>query len=201
MDTMNLFLRQHAIAHSAEMAGESQCEWSFQDALLEGFSEEQMRLRPQAGMNSVAWLIWHMARTEDVVMNLLVAGRPQVLQEEDWLTRLKLSRSDIGTGAGDEDVADISAKLDIPALLAYRMAVGRRTREIVSLLQPEELAGPVEPSRITHLLSVGTLIDDAYSLAEFWKSKTKGFLLAMPATGHNFAHLGEAINIKRRLGL
>ena len=201
MDMMKLFLRQHAIAHSAEVAGESECEWSFQDALLEGFSEEQMRLRPQPGMNSIAWLIWHMARTEDVVMNLLVAGHPQVLQEEDWPARLKLSRLDIGTGAGDEDVADISAKLDIPALLAYRVAVGHRTREIVRALKPAKLAEPIDPSRIAHLLSEGTLVGDAYSLAEFWKSKTKGFLLAMPATGHNFAHLGEAISVKRRLGL
>ena len=201
MDSMHLFLHQHAIAHSAEMAGEGECEWSFQDAVLEGFSDEQMRLRPQPGMNSVAWLIWHMARTEDVVMNLLVADRPQVLHEGDWLSKLNPSRADIGTGMGDEDVAGISTNLDIAALRAYRVAVGRRTREIVQTLRPEELRESVDPSRIAGLLSEGVLIADAHSLAEFWKSKTKAFLLAMPATGHNFAHLGEAINVKRRLGL
>ncbi len=201
MDAMYLFLRQHAIAHSAEMAREGECEWSFQDALLAGLSEEQLRLRPQPGMNSLAWLIWHVARTEDVAMNLLMAGRPQVLQEEDWPGRLKLTRSDIGTGAADEEVADISAKLDIPALLAYRMAVGRRTREIARTLRLEELAEPVPAGRIDALLSAGTLLDNARGLAEFWRGKSKAYLLAMPATGHNLAHLGEAMSIRGRLGL
>jgi hypothetical protein len=164
LNTMDLFLRQHAIAHSAEMAGESECEWSFQDGLLDGFSEEQIRLRPQPGMNSVVWLIWHIARTEDVVMNLLVAGRPQVLQDrkEDWPARLKLSRADIGTGTGDQDVADISANLDIPALLAYRMVVGRRTREIVRALKPKELAEPADPSRIVQVCPPGYEAAAAY---------------------------------------
>jgi DinB superfamily len=201
MDPLYLFLRQHAITHSVAMVGADECEWSFQDALLEGISEEQLRLQAQPGTNTVAWLIWHMARTEDVAMNLLVAGRPQVLQEEDWPGRLKLSRSDIGTGAADEEVADISAKLDIPALLAYRLAVGRRTREIVRTLRPEELAEPVPAARIDELLSVGALLDDAHDLAAFWRGKSKAYLLAMPATGHSLAHLGEAMSIRGRLGL
>jgi len=36
VDPLSLFLRQHAIAHAAAMAGEGECEWSFQDALLAG---------------------------------------------------------------------------------------------------------------------------------------------------------------------
>ena len=201
MDAMDVWLRQHAIAHSAALAGEDACEWSFQDALLEELTEEQLRLRPEPGLNSLAWLLWHMARTEDVVMNLLVAGQPQVLQDGDWLHRLHVARSDIGTGAGDADVARISASVDIPSLLAYRLAVGCRTRDIIRTLQPESLMEPVPASRIDDLLAAGALIDDAHSLAEFWRGKTTAYLLAMPATGHNLAHLGEAMSIRGRLGL
>jgi hypothetical protein len=45
---------------------------------LQGLSEAQMRLRPQ-GLNSIAWLVWHMARCEDALNLLLVA----VQQEHD----------------------------------------------------------------------------------------------------------------------
>ena len=39
-------------------------------------SDEQMRHRPQPMVNSLAWLIWHMARVEDAGINRLVANRP-----------------------------------------------------------------------------------------------------------------------------
>jgi hypothetical protein len=41
---------------------------------LQGLSDAQMRLR-LSGLNSIAWLVWHMARYEDI-LNLLLVGRP-----------------------------------------------------------------------------------------------------------------------------
>jgi hypothetical protein len=62
--------------------------------VLQGLSHEQVRLRPD-GLNSIAWLVWHMARCENA-LNLLLAGRPQVLDEEHWLPRLNVSIRDVG---------------------------------------------------------------------------------------------------------
>ena len=42
------------------------------DRILGGISDDQMWLRPGKETNSIAWLVWHMARTEDVVVNLVV---------------------------------------------------------------------------------------------------------------------------------
>jgi hypothetical protein len=72
---------------------------------LQGLSEPQMRLRPQ-GLNSIAWLVWHMARCEDA-LNLLLAGRPQVLDAEGWLPRLQLSIRDVGTEMSDDEASDL----------------------------------------------------------------------------------------------
>lgn len=44
---------------------------------LHGLPDDQLRLRPQ-GWNSIAYLLWHMARCEDVAANVVVAQRPQV---------------------------------------------------------------------------------------------------------------------------
>jgi hypothetical protein len=55
---------------------------------LHGLGDAQMRLRPP-GLNSIAWLGWHMARCEDA-LSLVLVGRPQVLDEEDWLSPLNL---------------------------------------------------------------------------------------------------------------
>jgi hypothetical protein len=47
-----LFLRQHAMLHSA--AVEAGSEWSYEDAILDGLTEDQVRLQPVEGMNSIA---------------------------------------------------------------------------------------------------------------------------------------------------
>jgi hypothetical protein len=38
---------------------------------------------------------------------------------------------DIGTGMADDEVSDLSARLDLAALRDYYTAVGRRTVEVV----------------------------------------------------------------------
>ena len=150
-------------------------------------------------MNSLVWLVWHMARTEDAAMNLLGAGRPQVLDEGDWRDRLNL-RHDIGTTMSDEEVEGFSQNVDVAAVLAYRIAVGKRTREIVKSLRPEELSVVVEPAQVEALLEQGAIVEAAARrFAGFWGGKTKAFFLNMPATGHNFMHLSEAITVRRNL--
>ena len=52
---------------------------------------EQLRRRPVKGSNSLAWLLWHMARIEDVAVNVVVANRRQVF-DEGWAERLKVPR-------------------------------------------------------------------------------------------------------------
>src|SRR5512145_2911341 len=40
-----------------------------------GLSDEQMRVRPREDLNSLAWLLWHIARVEDSMVNRVLAGR------------------------------------------------------------------------------------------------------------------------------
>jgi hypothetical protein len=98
-----------------------------------------MTLRPQPGVNSLAWLLWHMTRAEDVGLNVIIAQRPQVLDEGDWLSRMNILRRDVGTGMTALEVDAFNKRISVEALLAYRVAVGRRTREIIQALPLEVL--------------------------------------------------------------
>ena len=69
------------------------------------------------GTNSVAWLVLHMARIEDVTFNLLVMERPQVF--EAWFEQLGTDRRAVGTGMSDEEVLELSRTIHLPALRAY----------------------------------------------------------------------------------
>ena len=83
--------------------------------LLDGLTDEQLRQRPH-GVNSIAWLLWHLARCEDVGVNRLVVDRPQLLDDEGWLARLGVPRRDIGTGMTSDE---LSARVDLAALRDY----------------------------------------------------------------------------------
>lgn len=196
-ETIRLFLSQHAMVHSAAM---SQSEaWSFEDEVCEGLSDTQLRSRPAGVINSIAWLIWHIARIEDVTMNMLVAGRPQVLDEDDWVSQLHLIRRDVGTSMSENEVVDFSSQVDCSALRVYRLAVGRRTREIVSALQPAELWERIDPTNVHRLATEGALAEAAYELAQTWSGWQKAGMLTMPASRHSFTHLNEAHGVRKKL--
>jgi hypothetical protein len=195
MDVRDYALEQHAWAHAAA-ASKSAAPTSV-DRLVHGLSDAQFRARPAAGLNSLAWLLWHMARLEDAAMNVLVAGTPQVLECGGWPDRLGLRGAALGTGMDDGEVGAVSARVDLTALLDYRNAVGRRTRAIIADLRPEQLDAPVEPARVTDLVHGSGA---AAWLTDAWQGRPPRFFLAMPASGHNFLHLGEAWCVRTLLG-
>jgi hypothetical protein len=193
---IQLFFRQHGTLHSAAVAPSEP--WSYEDVLLEDMNEGQIRRIPQNEEHSVAWLIWHMARIEDVAMNMLVAGRSQLLHQDDWLPKMAIASRDTGNDMSQEDVASLSAAIDLDTLRAYRQTVGMRTREIVRKLQPIELKNKVQPSRLEQVMAEGAVVEAARGLIDYWSRRDIAGLLLMPATRHNFVHLNEILRIKQR---
>ncbi len=155
-EAIQLFLRQHAMLHSARMSQATVC--SYEDQILDDMAEERVRRIPRNCEHSVAWLIWHLARIEDVAMNILVAGSPQILHQDNWFERLGVAARDTGNEMDAQGVVDLSAAIDIEALRAYRVAVGRGTREVVIQLVPEELKQKVDPARLQQVLDEGAVV-------------------------------------------
>src|SRR2546428_116917 len=94
MDVRDLFLDQHAAMHSAAVGGNKM---SAAERAFTGLTDEQMRVRPREDLNSLAWLMWHIARAEDILVNTVLAGRPQVF-DDPWKKRLGITRPDFGIG-------------------------------------------------------------------------------------------------------
>jgi hypothetical protein len=161
-------------------------------------TEEQVRRIPRNCEHSVAWIIWHIARCEDITMNLLVAGSPQMLNQDDWLERVKTPICHTGNEMDVADIADFSTAVDIQALRAYRVAVGRRTREIVKHLEPEDLKRKVDPARLQRVWDEGAVVQAASGIVDYWGKRDVAGLLLMPASRHLIVHLNEALKLKRR---
>lgn len=195
-EAIQLFQRQHAVLHAAQLDPDEA--ESYVDEILADITEPGLRRIPKNCEHSIAWLLWHMARIEDVAMNILVAGRPQVLQQADWLARMKVKVHNTGNAMGEAEVAGLSARIDIAALRAYRLAVGRETREIVTQLSPQELKKKVDPARLQQILEEGYVLPAAQGLLDYWGRRDIAGLLLMPPTRHNFVHLNEAQRLKKR---
>jgi hypothetical protein len=193
---IRLFLRQHTMLHSAKMVKSEL--WSFEDGILNDMTEGQIRRIPQNCEHSVAWCIWHIARIEDVTMNLLVAGNPQIFSQGDWAERMNVTVYDTGNEKDPKKLAELSAQIDIEALRAYRIAVGRKTQEIVQELGPENLKQKVDPTRVQQVLNEKAVVEEARSIVDYWSKRDIAGLLLMPATRHNLVHLNEALRLKRR---
>jgi hypothetical protein len=194
---IDLLLDQHAMLHSAKIARTRL--WSYEDELFEGATESTLRTIPKNGEHSIAWIIWHLARVEDVTMNILVAGTPQIFTQDDWAKRMRARIHHTGNAMYEDAVASFSKRVDIDELRAYRLTVGRRTRSMIKRIKPHQLERKVQPKRIEQILREGSVREEAMAIVVYWSKRTIAGLLLMPPTRHNFLHLNEALRIKQRL--
>jgi hypothetical protein len=181
MDAVGFFLTRYGEVHKGLV-----------DGLFGSLSEAQLRARPHPGVNTVAWLLWHSARIEDVALNRFLSDRPQVLGE--WLERLAVPRRDVGTGMSDVEVEELSARIDLSALRGYWAAVTARTLETVETLRGADLEAPVPGERVRNVvLSEGVVAPGAEWLTEFWAGeRSRAWTLSQTALLHPYGHYYEA---------
>jgi hypothetical protein len=194
---VTLFLAHHAMLHAAKVVEFEH--WSYEDAILNDMDEAQIRRIPHNQEHSVAWLLWHMARIEDVTMNLLIAGTPQVITQGNWLAQMKITISHTGNLMIKDDVVQLSNVIDVDALRAYRVAVGKHTQGIVKELQPADLKQKIKPQRLQQVLNEKAVVKEAVDLLNYWGKRNLAGLLLMPATRHNIVHLNEAYRLKNKV--
>jgi hypothetical protein len=198
MDAVSFFLVQHESVHASEGGPPS-----YFDRVLGDLTEADLRARPAKGVNSVLWLLWHMARTEDASVNLVVANGRQVL-DDDWARRLRLEWRHIGTGMTDDEVAEVTRRADVAAVRAYRAAVGRRTRDVARALPPSAWAEPVTLADTTRAAEAGAFgphsswVDGVGFKA--WQDQSRAARLAGAALRHNAMHIGEAVTVRGLAG-
>lgn len=197
MDAKEFFLEGHALAHSGKLVDVEGYDSSFyEDRVVSGMPEDQLCRRPE-GLNSIALLLWHIARTEDVAANVAIAGRRQVFDEGEWVRRLHVSRRDVGLGSTSEQVSEISAVVDLENLRAYRLAVGRQTRALVQTLPPRAWETLIDRSRIDQAIREGALLPQWPWPQQKWVGQRVARLLSWPCLGHSIMHLGQAMWVRK----
>ena len=192
MDARDLFLQQHAAVHSAAVGGNKM---SMADRTFAGLSDAQMRVRPREDLNSLAWLMFHIARAEDVFVNTLLAGRSTVF-DDAWSKRLGITRRDFGFGMTSAEVGDLTLQVDIAALREFRDAVGHRTREVVGGFKPQDWQGVIETPAVERAAADGSLGRATEAFTKNMPGRPRSAVLSGIALIHSAGHMGEAVTIR-----
>ncbi|MCA1840101.1 MAG: DinB family protein [Actinobacteria bacterium] len=174
--------------------------YMFENSIKSVFSYEQMKDRVDDKGNSIAWLMWHMARTEDVVVSSLVQDIPQVLISGDWLPKLGIEEEHIGTGLGDDDVAEFTKKMNVEAVDDYWSAVAKASFHWLKGTEEADL--DVVPDFGPRLAAIPPIIAGGANemAATVWEGRTAGQLFMSVVIGHGYIHIGQMQEIGGRLG-
>jgi hypothetical protein len=114
--------------------------------VVDGLDAETLAYRVDPDANSIAWLVWHLARVQDDHV-AGAAGLPQVWTSQGWEQRfdLPLDPRAIGYGHSSGEVGQV--RVDDPDLLTgYFDAVHQATLEYVDGLSDADLDRVVDES-------------------------------------------------------
>jgi hypothetical protein len=192
MDVRELFLDQHAAVHTAAVGGNKM---SVAERTFAGVTDAQMRVRPREDLNSLAWLMFHIARAEDVMVNMMLAGRAQVF-DAAWTKRLGVSRRDFGIGMTSAEVSELTQQVDVGALREYRDAVGLRTREIVGGFKDGDWEGRVDAAAVERAAADGAFGSRTEVIVKGMPGRPRAAVLSGIAVIHSAAHMGEAGTVR-----
>jgi DinB superfamily len=150
------------------------------DKALHELTPEQLHRVPGAHpkANTIAWGLWHYARTEDnVVRYILQNRRPIVWQEGGYAEKLGLPPIAQGTGMSTEEAQGLRLK-DVGVFREYVTKVWASTDEYLAKVNPSALEATVTIKPLGDMPAVRAL--------------------AQVCVAHGFQHLGE-IELARTL--
>lgn len=195
-EAIKLVLELHSMVHESEM-----CDIeikTFEDELWDGLDEKAFRTMLNDKDVTIAWNIWHITRIEDITANVLIANDTQIIDCNNWTQKMNVKVRDTGNAMNNEETIAFSSEIDMRELRNYRLAVGRKTREILGNLKPEDLKKKIESNRLQRVLNDGSVLDVEGSkwLIDFWGRKNAAGILLMPITRHQVVHINDSLKIK-----
>jgi uncharacterized damage-inducible protein DinB len=106
---------------------------------IEGVDLDRLTEPPSPGANTIAWLVWHMARIQDDhIADILAAD--QLWVDDDWARRFGLDPDPGNTGYAHSADEVASVRPESPeVLLEYLDAVMERTQAMLNDLVPSDL--------------------------------------------------------------
>lgn len=138
---------------------------------------EHLFFQPDLRANTIIFLIWHFARTEDGVVHRAFGGTP-IWVREGWSEKFGVGPNESGSGFGPEEVATFRPELSL--VMEYFVPVWTDAVQQIQKATDEDFLRAPDPERPN-----ATVLRNIESVV----------------VGHGFWHLGEVRFIKGLLGM
>ncbi len=190
MNIPNFMMVRHQQLHTEVLAN-----------LKNTLSEEQLKFRPLEGMQPIIWLVWHMARVEDMGLSRFI-WRTHQLYDASWRARMNLQIDHYGTSMREEEVANFVKTVEVDGVLAYQTAVGQRTKEMLEKLDVDTLDEVLSEEEVLRVVrDEGMASEDAQWVSPHYIGKTRGWMLCHMGLTHNFRHFGQIALVRKIIKL
>jgi uncharacterized damage-inducible protein DinB len=103
----------------------------------DGLNDEQLHFCPEGETHSIAWVLWHAARIEDLFVQRVFQNEPEVWSSGGWAARTGLPERGFGTNQPTADAKTLRIA-DRTAFAAYQREVAERTRTFLDKVEADE---------------------------------------------------------------
>jgi len=117
----------------------------------EGLSDDQVHFVPEGESHSIAWIVWHAARIEDLFIQQIFQRQQGEWEAGGWAAKTGLPEKGFGTGQSLEDAKAIRIG-DMEAFRQYVEKVAGLTDQFLGSLTDDELGREVKLGERTETL-------------------------------------------------
>ena len=168
------------------------------DGVVALVPQERWHERADGGGSTIAGLLLHLARHQDLAVNAVVRNHTPLFAAHR--ATLGLGDAPLSVGIAEREAQRWTAEIPPEALLAYVTDVFDTT---ATWLEPlGSMAMDIQPNvpyRLNHAAELDA--DELPWLYSMWQGKALWWLVQWPVLGHGHTHTGEAVSIRNRFGL
>jgi hypothetical protein len=168
------------------------------DSVVAFIPTERWHEQVDGGGSSVAHLLLHIARHQDLAVTTVVRNHDALYLAHRHA--LGLAEAPSGAGLAEREDPEVSAQVQHEPLLTYVNAVFDATHTWLEALGSMVLDHvPDTAHRLTHHARLDRA--DLPWLYGMWNDKPIWWFVQWPVIGHGNAHVGEGISVRNRMGL
>ena len=168
------------------------------DSVVRLVKADRWHEQADGGGTTLAGLLLHVARHQDLAVNVVIRNHEPLFFEHRQALGLDLEG--VGVGLPEQENRAATALVSPESVVQYATAVFDATAEWLSQLG--SLVLDIEPNSSYRLTNRAGLDPDEYPwLFSMWAGKQLWWFVQWPVIGHGHAHVGEAIGLRNRMGL
>jgi len=96
------------------------------------------------GHNSVAWLLWHIARGQDWAVQTILQEQEQLLTRDGWDARMEVDVPGFGGGMDRDAMIALTEQIDLDGLRGYYHAAAEATQGFLRTFDVDRIEQPFD---------------------------------------------------------